>query len=497
MYLAVAVSLAYLVTEQLLAWSVPQYFRESAYFLPQLERTLQFGDMPYRDFEFAYGPLMVYFPASLAWLLKSAGLSAEAGYYLAVDLATVAGLWMLWAVISQLELRNLWKIWIFGILWVCLLNPSLGMNYTLLRFVAALWLLMLLVRKGTLAMAAVGSVAAWSISPEAGAAFTAGAGIYLLASRTWFAVYGLAAGPAMLSIIFGRAAFDSLFKFSGGFFNFVVQPAPYILLYIGTVVWILPAGLARTRRQELPKLLAMAALAAVYVSPALGRCDIGHVLFNGITAILLALTLIRGLPRWFTPAYLAGLAILFGGGIHFNKEPGHLALLPRAMYFHERLTKTQSQLLATLSSEDQANLKPLFDALEKERPEEDYPALLGLTKIATPFPTDKSLNSYLTRTGSVLRDYYTWMIDVSGTEGAQRKIQNLQKADWVIMDPADCCGVDTPAAISGIVMFPVTYTVKYPVLVPGRDVLNAVLERFQPAGHLGRYTLYRRRSPEK
>src|SRR5437762_5325720 len=54
------------------------------------------GLIPYRDFEFTYGPLMIYLPY---WVGRIFGLSPEAGYGLSVWMVSVAGNFILWAVI--------------------------------------------------------------------------------------------------------------------------------------------------------------------------------------------------------------------------------------------------------------------------------------------------------------------------------------------------------------------------------------------------------------
>ena len=483
--LAAFVSLLYLVPEQILAFPIPRYFRESAYFLPQMERILRFGDMPYRDFEFAYGPLLAYLPASLASVVRP----AEAAYYFAIDLTMIAGLWMLWSAIAWLEFSTTWKICIYAILTSCVLNPSLGMNYTMLRFAVAIWLLtrVMATGGGWVAMAG-GSILAWGVSPEAGVGFTVAAGVYLAGSKRWVRVAALTLGPLLILLLFGPNCFDSLFRFSGGFFNFVIPPAPYILVYLAVLVWVIPAGLARIPR---PETFAMAGLALVYLSPTLGRCDPGHVILNGIPAFLLGLVV---LPKQFGTTYLATLGLLFGVGMHLNREAGHLALLPPAMYYRERWTKSQDQLLATMSKSDRAEVKPIFDRLEKDLLPSDYPELKGLHNIATPFYTDKYLNSYLMASGTGLRDYYTWTIDISDIQGMRQKIAALDRAEWVVMDIEECCWVDTPESIADGVMFPVTYSIKRPMFEPSTQVRDAVLQQFESVRQFGRYRLYGRRT---
>src|ERR1035438_9166862 len=59
---------------------------------------LQDGLKPHQDFEFAYGPLMLYIPAILR---RWTGLSVNAAYLLALWLFAWGGLLMVWWVVRQ------------------------------------------------------------------------------------------------------------------------------------------------------------------------------------------------------------------------------------------------------------------------------------------------------------------------------------------------------------------------------------------------------------
>ncbi len=103
-------------------------FGESLYFQSLLHRMMQ-GEIPYIDFSFYYGPMMLY-PAF--WLTRVFGL--DAGYAIWFVTTYVAGLWFLYKVlgicVTNGRDRALW----FVFLALGLFNPITGINVTMTRY---------------------------------------------------------------------------------------------------------------------------------------------------------------------------------------------------------------------------------------------------------------------------------------------------------------------------------------------------------------------------
>ena len=105
---------------------------EYGYFYPKLRRVLA-GQVPYRDFEFAYGPVLLYLPAALSAL----GLSVATGYVFALFLEFAAGTCALFGIVRWSNLPSQSKrlvFWIFG--FFALVDLSrFGAQYSPFRFV--------------------------------------------------------------------------------------------------------------------------------------------------------------------------------------------------------------------------------------------------------------------------------------------------------------------------------------------------------------------------
>lgn len=301
---------------------------ESRYMIDRLE-ALASGQVPYRDFEFAYGPLLMYGPR----LLMLTGLSAVDAYYLFWTGCSVAGVWMLAAVIDRLEIPGAQRTTVFHLFcWPLLVNASsAGTNDAAIRFLTPIWAALVTARMAErgdgrvlrVAGAAAGSTAACLLlSPEMGMAFAAGMIAWLIfelarcgelfTARSAASVAAVGAAEAILLLFAARLGeFATLNQFAAGAFSYPILPAGYILVFFfgcGLVAvylaWCLRRGCADTG------VLLAAAVSAPMVMSALGRCAPGHVLMNGIGVLLIATLLASALPRVWQPWCAAFLLFL-------------------------------------------------------------------------------------------------------------------------------------------------------------------------------------------
>src|ERR1035438_2532097 len=111
---------------------------DGSYFLSHAVSMSQ-GLRPYKDFEFAYGPALLY---PTHWLTM-AGLSAHAAYFLFYFAISLVGLYLAWSFADLLPVRASLKTLVFlvicGISIVSL--PTAGVSYTIVRFVTPLLVL--------------------------------------------------------------------------------------------------------------------------------------------------------------------------------------------------------------------------------------------------------------------------------------------------------------------------------------------------------------------
>ena len=191
------------------------------------------------DFEFSYGPLQLY-PQYLLWLaLRPFGASVALAYYVYYALATVVGLWLLAFVVNRLRLSRRLKSAMFAtVALVEIVNPGLGVDYSSLRFVTHLALLVAVLSYARRARsfaatsaAALGAlVLALAISPEIGVALLIGllAAFGSIAVRGdreyWYPIGSLSVGALGLAILVsGQPTFVA---FAGGAYYFPVLPGP-------------------------------------------------------------------------------------------------------------------------------------------------------------------------------------------------------------------------------------------------------------------------------
>jgi hypothetical protein len=141
-------------------------------------------------------------------------------------------------------------------------------------------------------------LAALVFSPDAGIFTTMALPAYFAALvRTPLRKYSLGAvgcgGSAALGLtVFGRAYLDSIRQYSNSVSAFPVFPTLTVLAFLGAAVIIVPAFARLGLRQPTPAgslALGMAIALGLEIPPALGRCDLMHVSWNGAGVLLISL----------------------------------------------------------------------------------------------------------------------------------------------------------------------------------------------------------------
>jgi len=107
------------------------YFGETKLFISRIEAMVM-GLAPYRDFNFTYGPALLYLPY-FVYRLFEGWFSIEQVYGFALAVNWCAGLYLAYYIVSRLS-GAFARCTVFLILVIPCLNISLGLNYTLLRF---------------------------------------------------------------------------------------------------------------------------------------------------------------------------------------------------------------------------------------------------------------------------------------------------------------------------------------------------------------------------
>jgi hypothetical protein len=319
-----------------LASMVDSNLPDGTYFLTNAVNMAQ-GLRPYTEFEFAYGPALVY---PTHWL-NAAGLSVHSAYFLFYLVITFVGLYMVWSFVNYLPVRTTTKVMIFlmvsGISLISL--PTGGVSYTIVRFVTPLWFLgklnAIYMRRRPqweqIAVSAFGILATDLVSPEIGTVFTVTVVIFF--ALTWAVESGdrLWRSFAMLSCVGVHALFffvlmppqfrDAMVSFSHGGNNFPVVPSVLDIGYL--------AGAAYCYKRYVLSFLQgnfIFSLILIYglgsLPGALTHADSGHVAWDGLSIFVLLIVAnersgkARRLSFAFLPVVLFALGTPFLPGSH-------------------------------------------------------------------------------------------------------------------------------------------------------------------------------------
>ena len=108
------------------------------YWQMQIQRWSHDHARLYRDFEFAYGPILFYWPAYLEKGLGHLGIDPIIGFMLAQGTLQLLGLVILFYLLQQLPFSRTLKGIALAAITFGTLTPLLGINYTMVRFGTAL-----------------------------------------------------------------------------------------------------------------------------------------------------------------------------------------------------------------------------------------------------------------------------------------------------------------------------------------------------------------------
>jgi hypothetical protein len=336
----------YLLTSHLAA------FGESSYLINRIELASR-GLRPYRDFEYAYGVSFLYIPLLLSRLLS---ISIPNAYYFFWVLNVIGGVWALSAVVNRIDYFSQRKNQIFALLYLSMVPGILttGVNYTGFRFLMSPLLGVLVFRaiqNETLTNQIIGSLLAVvfaalliAISPEMGIGFGLGMSVFLFLfyvrsrNKLWVFPYaGMLLLFSLLALIANRfQAFSMVRSMGNGGYNFPIVPAAHILLLFFSVFLAASYFVAQLRQGKIKSSTILVLLVSLPpLAACLGRCDPGHVLFDGIGIFLVTLLCASTFPRiwsWYRLSFVIVFVVFFAvSTILYYKEQIGRALIVFAL----------------------------------------------------------------------------------------------------------------------------------------------------------------------
>jgi len=497
-------------------------FAECGFFASRLD-LMALGLKPFRDFEFNYGPGMLY---PTYWLYRLCGgrLSIDGAYGVTLAAHWAAGFCLLYYVIANLR-GAVNRALIFACIAVSIFTVSLGLQYTPLRFIcmpAALFFIhqMFSGRKddGAATFAKIAALAfllplgILSFSPEMGIASAAGIAVYFASmfrtpQRQWCGV-ALAPCAALATAIlaFSKDYLEAILTRTGGSDTFPVFPTAHVLLLTGAACWILPQlgiiGVCE-RNTRGAMCLALAVSCGLLIPACLTHSDDGHVFLNGLVFFILlpALALQLGnktASRALMVLYIGICPVL--GTVGCWKM--YLPLVTDALNIRRQLAELQregkfdpARNAETWREETGAATGAggglVYGKLLVYR--DDFKGLMRYPKIGMPMGGDERIAQFLKLSGRFAPEYYSGINEQVFTEASiQRKLEDMKRMEFILVPKiyfaklkeateADNVTYDNQT-LSSWLMFPVSMTPRNPRLAADMEVAAAVVAEYGVVG---------------
>jgi hypothetical protein len=326
-FLAVAVLGA---TVQIVFYSIlpSNYWGEVRQHVSRLDLMI-LGRRPHTDFQYNFGPAMLY-PAYALYRLGRGSLSIDAAYC-----TTLSAYWVMGTFLSYYVIKNLSGAVKRTIVFVCIsllfLHPTMmGLQYTPIRYFLPLASLVFIHKSLTSALrwrhiattagAFLLPLIALGFSPDAGISTTLAVTVYFLTLiRTPLRKFSYCALASVLAfaialIAFGRDYLDSVRAYSSSVACFPIFPTVFVLLFLTAICVILSNLAIVGLRQQTPLgslSLAFSIVLGLGIPPALGRCSLVYICLNGVGVLMFSLALLTTLrsKRFFYPLLCAYLLL--------------------------------------------------------------------------------------------------------------------------------------------------------------------------------------------
>jgi hypothetical protein len=495
-----------------------QPYGDGAYFIRQISMHIEYGRKLYDQIELPYGPLLFYGPVIVHVLLSPLHASTTAAYYTTLVLEHVAGLLLVVYVLDRLPILHKWKI-VFLLL--CLLHTypfGFGLNYTFVRFVLPIAFLVLAAeqtRPWTLgACLFAGEAISLSLSPEMGFAFGASSIAYAIyhfftAGRAWLiAVVAPVAATAVFLLLVGAGYLHMMKLFARGIANFIVEPLPYVLVFLFALVWLAPLMLARfflEARSEAPLLAALYVFSLALLPVAFGRADPGHVFFDGFGIYLLSLAAIsdarvRQQLAWVTCVVFV---LLFTALMddHF-----YWSLLRAGTRYD--ITHWQAHGLMRATHAITQKIAPTAGAFFFPAGDADYGsygsldlkslrAIVGNDPVVLPLSMPLPVEETLKRSGQFIPTFYYFDWSIFDASAEDRQLKEMNSSRWALLPQGPIpTFIETPAGVAPLLgphWLHLPYRTKRKPYVIGRRFEENLRTNWEPYAEVGIYEVYQRR----
>lgn len=426
-------------------------YGEQNYFLLRVDR-LSLGQQPYKDFEYAYGVLLIYLPKLITDLFHFP--TSVNGYFLSLTLLNTIGTYFLYYVINSFNIDRRKKTLIFFSVGLACVPLSLGMNYILVRFVtpiASLFALSPVIQRLELpsvknciliAFAVVlASLVNFLISIEVGLAVLLAATGYLFFSVVLnkkiyhiITLFVCSISIALILLFLGKSSGLIIKVFAAGGNNWVVVPAPSIVLFIGSFLITNFIFCAWIIKKEISFLsCALLIFNMIMLAGAFGRCDPGHIFWYGLSSLITAWVFLSYIKTGYFKVYSVAFIAIFLVGMNFSGlylYKSELSTLVARFLIHNGKSNSLKDIAKAIHY-DTAIINRYTEAVTDKI---DYKELSKYRKIALPFDVDKDIYLFLLKNNIYSPEYYTgYFLNTFTPSQISSKLMSLRDSSHTYM----------------------------------------------------------------
>jgi hypothetical protein len=497
------------------------YFGECTYFLTRLDM-MTLGEVPLHDFGYGYGLAMLWIP----WLIQkvSFGLIAvDTAYLLTLLLFFAAGILAVAHILRFLNISDRARVFLLIFSTLATLNIMLGVMYTALRFIYPVWVVLVLFNSLRTLTTVKIWVLAWCltlfglfVSPDSG--LVTSVALLVGFSRLWQA--GDSRAPKLLSslfvalllwlCLFGLDYFNMIFSFGGGAGNFPIFPAPYILALLLSACWVLPkiasAGWSGCGTIA-PICMALLFALGLYLPAALGRCDPGHVLFNGLGIFLFAMAVAIFQKSRSMLLLVCALAIIALVTHEISFWSHYSGLVENALGVRQAIASSQKKI----QIDDDMVKSRLLDVnpsnrfhWEKKMPfSPDLLELLRYRSVAAPVGVSEDIDRFLKVSGRYVPEYFVPpLVGTFTPKDVKKKADLLNNCEFLLLPESSMVQFTKVDRVTyakfwskflgGLFVCPIHLNVVNEPFLPIIEVVQQLLPHFNVEGRFRNYLILHR-----
>ncbi len=451
-HLLISIFIFSLVTLILYSLNANYGYGEEAYFLYRIDR-LKLHQLPYRDFEYAYGILFIYLPYFINQLFGFS--SSIPGYYISQLLFNSVALIILFFCINNFGLSLGRKKILFYFLVCCFIPFQNGLNCSLFRYVIPIFLILLLVKYrsrmlpfnwkkaiGLAVMSALMVVFYFGISLEIAIALLIAEIAFLGYASIYEKRYEYLLSLAILIILLlGFYLFvlesdflQTLKSFKSGAMNWIVIPSPSICLYVVDFLLVNFILAVKILNREEPVWIFPLVFNLVILAAAFGRCDPNHILDNGLSVFILAFVLLSQFSAKYFRVHIVAFLLVFVVAMNIStlltyKESIGMVLIKK----FSGNSAMADVVRKTAGILDRTKAGKMEGFIQKQQSKSDTAAMARYPMIALPFYVDPEIYLYLLHHGNYAPEFYTDLLNVGTESQMQHKLNDLMNAQHQYM----------------------------------------------------------------